>query len=171
MGMSGEDFQLRLVTLTLAAWPQSLSAQPRPLGVCEALNSAVDHQAVVIHANLALTPHLTYVFDGTADEPCPGWRKRFITAPAAIPILIGSYSEVRVPDSLRNDLTNFLLHLRGRTVNRSGRFMVTISGVLIRKPWLLTFRGATGEYVGWGEGLYGGFAALLVVTSVPIEDR
>jgi len=156
----------------IAGWPQHLNAQVRPLSVCEALNSAGDHRAVLIHAAIASTQHQTYLFEGTGRDRCPGWRKRFFTAPSAIPIVFSSYSGVHVSDTLFRENLDFVQHLRSlQKANPSAHHMVTISGVLIRKSWALIFRRAGGAYVGWGEGLDGGSAALLVVTSAPIWDR
>lgn len=163
---------LTFVATIAAAWPQLVSGQARPLSVCEALNSAADHQAVVIHAAIASTRHGTYIFEGTGREPCPGWPKRFFTAPSSIPIFVGPYPGLRVPDHLLRDYRPFGEHLRIlQSANLSALHMVTISGVIIRKLGRLSFRSADGSYFGWGEGLDGGSAAMLVMTSVPIEDR
>ena len=149
-----------------------LLAQTRPLSVCEALNSAADHQAVLIHATVASTRHGSYLFEGTGQDPCPGWRKRFFTAPAAIPIVTGSYGRVHVPADLFRSYFDFEQRMNSlRKADPSAHFAVTISGVIIRKKWPLIFWSADGEYVGWGEGANGGSAAVLVVTSAPIEDR
>jgi len=159
---------LTLIALIAAGWPQSLSAQARALGVCDALSSVADHQVVVIRAAIGIG-HQTYLFEGAGDEPCPGWRRRFFTAPSVIPLLFGSYSGVLVSERVRRDNIDFMLRLKKE--NPSARHLVTVSGVLIRKPWLLSFRGADGSWGGWGEGLDGGAAAALVLTSVPIEDK
>ena len=163
---------LTFIVTVSAAWAQSLGAPARPLSICEALNSAFDHQAVLIHGAIGSTRHTTYLFEGTGQDPCPGWRKRFFTAPSAIPIVVGSYSGVHVPDKLFRDYLDFEQRLKSlQRANPSASNMVTIGGVLIRSRWPLIFRRADGGYVGWGEGLDGGSAALLVVTSVPVEDR
>jgi hypothetical protein len=162
-----------LFVAAIAAWcPRALCGQLRPLSVCEALNSVADHQSVRIRAELASTRHETYLFEGTGQDPCPGWRKRFFTAPASLPIIIGSYSGVRVSHDLFRDNLEFVLHLKDLyKTNPSAHHMVTIKGVLIRKPWMLIFRSADGSYFGFGEGIEGGSAALLVVTSPIMEDR
>ena len=160
------------ILVLVAAWPHVASAQSKPWSVCQVLNSASDHQTVSIHAALALTRHQSYVFEGTGRDPCPGWPKRFLTAPAAIPLFLGKYAGVPVSDQLVHDFLDFSQKLRTlESANPSARHMVTITGVLIRKRWPLIFRSGDGTYVGWGEGLDGGSAAILVVTSIPIEDR
>jgi len=63
----------------------------------------------------------------------------------------------------------FVRRLKG--TDQSAHHMVTMSGVLIRRSWALIFRRANGAYIGLGEGLDGGSAALLVVTSTAVEDR
>jgi hypothetical protein len=161
-----------IATTAVWWWPHSLRAQVRALSVCQALNSAADHQRVLIHAAIASTQHQTYLFEGNGRDPCPGWRKRFFTAPSAIPIVFGSYSGVHVSDNLLRDNLEFVQRLKGlQKADPSALRMVKIGGVLIRKRWTLVFRRANQAYVGWGEGLDGGSAALLVVTSAAIEDR
>jgi hypothetical protein len=159
---------LALIALIAAGCSQSLRAQPRPLGVCEALNSVADHRTVVIHALMGIS-HQTYLYEGNGEEPCVGWRRRFLTAPAVIPVLFGSFSWVLVSEKVRRDSIDFVRHLK--QLNLSANHMVMVNGVLIRKPWTLSFRGVDGSWAGWGMGLEGGDAALLVLTSAPGEDR
>ena len=163
---------LTFIATTAACWTQSLGAQVRPLGVCEALNSAADHQRVLIHAAMGSTQHMTFLYEGTGTDPCPGWRKYLFTAPSTIPLVTTSYSGIHVPSGLFYDYIQFAKRLRDlHRGNPSAQSMVTISGVLIRPRWPLIFMSARGEYFGWGEGLNGGYASILVVTSAPIEDR
>ena len=161
-----------IVTVTIAiGLPESLVAQTRPLGICQALNSAANHQLVTIHGRVVLS-HGDYLVEGTGRDPCPGWRTRLFTAPASIPLVIESYNGVRVPEGLIRNYVDFMVRLRSlQKANPSAQHMVTISGVLIRKALPLSFRGSGGSYAGWGEGAEGGFAAELVVTSLPVEDR
>lgn len=141
------------------------------MGVCAALNSAADHQEVVIHAAMVWYRHGTYIFEGTGREPCPGWPKRFFTAPANIPLNLGRYPGLLLNNQLFWDLMDFCHYLgRLHKANPSSRQMVTIRGVIIRKALPLIYRSWDGGYIGWGEGIDGGNAAMLVVTSVPILD-
>jgi hypothetical protein len=157
-----------LVTFLANGWAHSLSAEERPLSVCEALNKSADHQRVVIRAKIAIS-HQIYLFEGTGQDPCPGWRKRFFTAPSAIPLLFGSFSGVPVSDEVRRTSTDFVLRLR--KTDRATDHIVTATGVLLRKPWPLSFRAADGTWGGWGSGIDGGSGSILVLTSVPIEDH
>lgn len=160
-----------MVTITIGC-PKLTHAQARPLSVCEALNASTDHQTVLIHAAVAATRHETYLFDGNGQDPCPGWRKRFFTAPAAIPLVTVSYAGVQVPTRLFQDYLDLEQRLKSlQSANPFARNMVTIKGVVIRKPWTLIFRQADGAYVGLGAGLNGTSAALLVVTSAAVVDR
>ncbi len=172
---SGPDrsikLNLALMAISVAALSPSLGAQTQPLGVCEALNSASDHQAVVLHAAVAAS-HQTYLFEGTGQEPCPGWRTHFFSAFSVIPIVFGSFSGINVPDNVRRELIGFGVRLRGlQRADPSARHMVTMRGVLVRKPLALGFKGTNGQWGGWGEGLDGAYAAVLVVTAPPIEDQ
>ena len=160
-----------LVAAVAAVFPQLPFAATPPQGVCDALNSARDHQDVVIHAEIASTRHGTFLFEGTGSDPCPGWPKHFFTGPSSIPILLASYAGVHVPEKLHRENIEFVIHLRGlQRTSPSVRHMVTASGVLIRTRWPL-LRGFKGIYCCWGEGLDGGSLAVLVPTSTPIEDR
>ncbi len=165
-----------LILIALAAFTGKLTqlanAQTRSLSVCDALTSGVDHQVVVIHAAIALYRHGTYIFEGTGQDPCPGWRKQFFTAPASIPLAIASYPGVSVPTNIFRDNADILSRIRNRQqANSIARFMVTVRGVLIRKSLPLIFRRLDGKYVGFAEGIDGTSAALLVATSVLVEDR
>ena len=161
---------LAFVALITAGWLQSLEAQQRALGVCEALNSVRDHQAVTIHAAIASTRHATFLFEGTAENPCPGWPTRFFTAPAVIPVLL-SYPGVRGWDGLSRANLDFMVRLKNmQRADRSKRQIVTVTGVFIRNGSLLSFRKADGSYFRWGDDFFGGAAAFLVATE-PIEDR
>jgi hypothetical protein len=163
---------LKFIAIIAAAWPLSMKAQVWPLGVCDALNSIRDHQAVVIRAAVASTRHQTFLFEGTGKDPCPGWPRRFFTAPSVIPIVIYSYSRVHVSDDQARRTLDFELRLKKlQEADPSAPHMVTLSGVLIRKRWLLVFRTSDGTYCCGGVGLDGGYAALLVVTSIVAEGR
>jgi hypothetical protein len=144
-----------------------MAAEPRVLGVCEALNSVSDHQAVVIRGEYG-GGHMTLIYEGDPSEPCLGWPKRFFTAPASIPVFGVSYAGVFVSREMSRAFFDF--SMRVRKAGPAARHTVTVSGVIIRKPLLLSFRGRDGTYIGWGEGLYGGCAAVLVLTSVPVEN-
>jgi len=152
---------------------RSAICQSRPLGVCDALNSAVDNQAVVIHAAIASTQHGNFLFEeGTSPEPCPGWPNHLFTAPPVIPLILGSYAGVDVSHDLFWKNVELLLRLRTlQKANPSLVHMVTVSGIVIRKRWPLIFRNRKGEYCCWGEGPDGSYAALLVVTSPLTEGH
>lgn len=163
---------LTFLTAITAAFSQPLGAEARALSVCDVLNSAADHQTVLVHASIASNGHMVYLFDGTGSDPCPGWRKRFFTAPATIPILTGSYAGVHVSSELFRECLDFSQRLTSlQKANRYTHHMVTIGGVVIRKRWPLIFRSGDGSYVDLGGGVVGGYEAFLVVTSAPVLDR
>ena len=156
------------IALLAAAFPVTVTAQPRTVGVCEALNSIGDHQPASIRGTLSMTRHGAFLVEGTGTEPCQGWPQRLFTAPSAIPLFNGSYSGVRVPDGQIQRTLDFFKRLRNfQNAERSPRPVATVSGVLIRKTWLLVFRYPDGTYHGGGVGPDGAYAALLVVTSAP----
>ena len=162
---------LLLVSIVATVGANSLAAQARPLSVCEALNMAADHQSVTIRARIGSTRHEKYLFEGTGQDPCPGWRKRFFTAPAAIPLILGSYSNISVSDSVSRENLSFVERLSEAL--KSGVMaprIVTLSGILIRKRWPLIFRSSDGSYCCWGEGIDGGSAAIVVVTTSITEN-
>src|SRR5579863_1830773 len=91
---------------------QPITAESRTMTVCEALNSAADHQPVVIRGTFFSFRHGTFISQGTGDDPCPGWPRYLFTAPSMIPIYLYSYSGVSVPDQLRHDMFDFLARFR-----------------------------------------------------------
>ena len=163
---------LTLIAAIGAVLAQPMKAEMHVRSVCDALNSAADRQAIVIHAVIASNRHGTFLVEGTGQDPCPGWRRRFLTAPSAIPLVFGSYSGVHVPDDLSRENMAFILRLkRPAKEDPRTRLVVTARGVLIRKRWPLIFRMADGSYCCWGEGIGGGSASVLVLTSSLVEDR
>lgn len=163
---------LKSIALLAVAWPVAALAQARTVGVCEALNSSSDHQDVAIRATLALTRHGAFLIEGTGRDPCPGWPPHLFTAPSAIPLFNGSNYGVRVADSQVRKTLGLFVHLRnGQGSDTATHRVVTASGVLIRKTWLLVFRSSDGTYCCGGVGPDGGYAALLVVKSVLGPDR
>jgi len=159
---------LALIATLAALLPLPVNSQPTVLGVCEALNSARDHQAVVIHGAISATRHEAFLFEGTALDPCPGWPKYFFTAPSAIQVLLGSYAGVHVSHELFRANADSVVNL---TSDSSVSHTVTVGGVIVRPRWPLIFRNAKGEYCCWGEGTGGRYAAVLVLTSPLIEDH
>jgi len=160
------------IGLAVLLWAHPGIAQQPRLGVCEALDSGVDHQEVVLHGKIASTVHDFYLFEGNGRDPCPGWPKNWFTAPAAIPLVVSTYSDIQVPINLTRNLFDYSRDLRQFLgANRFVAPTATVKGTLVRKPVPLIFRFSDGSYAGWGEGFEGGSAAVLVLKSVPIQDR
>jgi hypothetical protein len=170
-GQTSTNAYLKLAIVVATGIVAVAHAEVGPLTVCEALSSIRDREDVTIHAPLLLTRHLTAVaeaFDNS--DPCPGWPRRFFTAPSVIP-LTGPLFGVRVSVEVwRKALDFFGCQRMRQRENPSYHPMMTVRGVLLRKTWPLIFRGHDGEYFGWGFGLDGASAALLVLTSPPTLD-
>ena len=156
------------VTVLSAALSFAADAGSQIVGVCEALRSTTDHQAVSIRGVLSLSRHGAYLIEGTGDDPCPGWPAHFFTAPSALPLLNGSGYGVRVSDAqVRRTLDVFVRLRKEVATNPTVKPTMTIAGVLIRKRWVLILRYPNGTYHGGGFGPDKDCAALLVVTSTP----
>jgi hypothetical protein len=143
-----------------------LSAQDRPISVCEALNSVRDHQVVVVRAKVEATRHEISLSAGLGGEPCEGWPRRYFTAPSLIPIFVSAPgvhpTEVQTAANLE-----FIRRLaRVRAEHRPSDYMATIKGTLLRKTMPLIFRSPGGDYIGFGFGLDGAYAAAIVVQSI-----
>jgi len=148
-------------------WAFSMSAQVRPLGVCEALNSVEDRQQVVIRAAVRSTRHGIFLFEGTGQDPCPGWPARLFTAPATIPLLSATYPGVGTSIEQARKSENLALRLRRlQASNPASLYIVTVRGVILRKRLLLTVRFGDGSYCCGGFRLDGSYAALLAVTAI-----
>jgi hypothetical protein len=153
----------------LIMFAAAASAQVRTLGVCEALNSTISGEEVVIRGRFARWVHGTAFFEGLKVETCPGWRTRFFTAPAAIGVEYVSTPEAHTPIT-RAAALEFLERIFRHSV--SGTFTspsFSMKGILVKKSWPLIFRGRDGQWFGLGFGLNGDYLAELVMTEVPSE--
>jgi hypothetical protein len=158
--------RLAAVLLTFAA---GASAQIRTLGVCEALNSTISGEEVVIRGRFTRWVHGTAFFEGLKIETCPGWRARLFTAPAAIGVEFVSTPEAHTPVT-RDAALEFLRRIMGQSV--SGTFTsanFSMKGMLVKKFWPCVFRGRDGQWSGLGFGGNGKYLAELVMTEVPSE--
>jgi hypothetical protein len=139
------------------------SAQTKVMGVCEALNSAISSEEVIIHGTYNSWMEGAGFSEGLDGEPCPGWRKRFFTAPAFI-------DASRFSERMSLEQKQAYFEILKKQVSAHGAFTgpLAIKGVLIKKFWLFIFRGRDGVYWGNGFGPYGGYLAELVMTEPPI---
>jgi hypothetical protein len=165
------DTNLKIFVLLAAALPGAAVAQPRAIGVCEALNSVPDHQAVAIRAKLWSGPHGLYLIQGNKGDPCPDWPRHLFTTPSSIPVWIGSYEGVHVSADQQRPLLDLIIRVRRlQDASPTAQSVVTLSGVFLRKKWVFIFRYPDGSYRGAGFGPDGGSAAVFVATSV-LADR
>lgn len=158
------DLRLSAILLAFAA---GASAQVRTLGVCEALDSAISVEEVVIHGWFTKWVHGIVFFEGPNAETCPGWRTRLFTAPAAIGVSLFSTPESRTPIT-KDEALEFLRRIGARSVQ--GTFTVpafSMKGILVKKFWPCIFRGRDGQWFGLGLGANGAYLAELVMTEVP----
>jgi hypothetical protein len=144
------------------------SAQTKTLSVCEALDSGVDGQEVVLRGVIAGESHHGFgLSEGIDGDPCPGWRRRFLTTPSFI--LFDYFSHLGVHLTKEQEQLNlyFLRRLSFLLSPNTSRSGVKIKGVLVRKPWPLIFRRQDGTYWGNGFGQDGWCPTVLVITSIP----
>jgi hypothetical protein len=148
----------------------SAAAQTQPMSVCQMLDSAADHQEVVARVKIAGSHHHGFwLTEGPNVDPCPGWRKRFFTAPSAlIPIVSSRFGVHLTPEEERagRDFLNRLFDLSRRDTRATNDLTVTLKGVFVRKAWPWIFRGRSGDWVGNGFGPSGGCAAVFVIKEI-----
>jgi len=144
-----------------------------PLGVCEALESAVDHQEIVIRGVMTgESHHGFFLSQGINGDPCPGWRLTFLTAPSALALGLASSFGVQLTAEQRRLNLDFFGRLSKMSKGRplSG-YRVVARGVFVRRAWSLIFRRADGTYYSLGSDLdpFGVYQALLVMKSAREE--
>jgi hypothetical protein len=155
------------IAAVLLALTAGAAAQIRTLGVCEALNSTISREEVVIQGRLTLWQHGMAFFEEPNAAPCPGWRRRFFTAPAAIDITFESIPEARTPIR-REEALEFLRKISARSVRGTVTIpSLSLRGVLAKKFWPCIFRARGGEWIGQGFGANGAYLAELIVTEIP----
>jgi hypothetical protein len=122
------------------------------MGVCEALNSAAGTREVILRARIVGEPHHGYwLSEGLDGDPCPGWCKRFFTAPSAIAPVFSSFPGAQLTkaqERLNIELIKrlYLLSKPAGYVNST----ITINGILVKKFWPFIFRLKDGSYIGNG---------------------
>jgi hypothetical protein len=145
------------------------SAQNKLMGVCEALESPAGQHEVVLRARLGGGHyHGWWLVDTSSDDPCPGWRRRFFTAPSGIPLYFSSDLGVQLTEEQERRNFEFLLKLY--KLDRPGwaRPIITIRGTLVKQFWPFIFRAQDGQYFGDALGPYHNALAVLVMTQPPI---
>ncbi len=144
---------------------KTLTAQSRPLTVCEALNHAADHQPVVIRGLMGWAG----IYEGTGNDVCPGWPEHLFTAEAMIPIS-GSYGGVSVPRQVSRENFNFFARLRQLLrSNPNANRMITVRGVFVRLPWPFCFRNWKGAWINPNDDGPGIGAVAVIVATAPME--
>ena len=164
--VGAEVLGVRLAAILLT-FVTGVSAQGRTLGVCEALNSTISREEVVIRGRFTMWVHGIEFFEGTNIQTCPGWRTRFFTAPAAIRVALSSTPEASTPIG-REEAIEFIRRISARKVR--GAFTTpsfSLRGILVKKLWPCIFRGRDGQWFGRGFGGNGEYLAELVVTELP----
>jgi len=144
------------------------SAQTKPMGACEALESPAGQHEVVLRARLGGGHYHGWLVDTFSDDPCPGWRRSFFTAPAGIPLYFSSDLGVQLTKEQERRNFEFLLKLYKLDRPRWVRPTITIRGVLVKQFWPFIFRAKDGEYLGDALGPYHNALAVLVMTEPPI---
>lgn len=124
-----------------------LVAQKAPMSVCEALDSPVGHEELTIRGLLTGEfHHGFFLSDGLGTDPCPGWRRRFLTAPSVLGLLFQSARGVEITDKEEQLDRAFIENLWDVSGKRPVKQVVTVRGVAVRDRWSLIFRRADGTY-------------------------
>jgi hypothetical protein len=157
-----------VVTLTL------VDAQPRTMTVCELLDSNPrDRQEVTVRGWIpGNSSHAINLFERTG-EPCPGWRRRFMTAPAVIGLSFRSGLDVKLTPEQERSNRDFVVNWARLRNDRIGYMVgVRLSGIVRRKPIILTFKsprwpwGGGDQWIGNGFDVDGAIPLMIMLTSI-----
>lgn len=123
------------------------AAQNAPLSVCEALDLRSSHEELTIRGLLTgEIHHGFFLSQGIDADPCPGWRRRFITAPSVMGLVFQSALGVAVTEREQQLNRAFIETLWNVSGNRPVKQVVTVRGTAVRDRWPLIFRRADGTY-------------------------
>jgi hypothetical protein len=128
------------------------SAQTQPWSVCGILDSAADHQEVIARVRISGSYHHGFgLSEGLDGEPCPGWRRRFFTAPSVLLPKVSSGFGVLLTSEEEQMGLGFLFRLRDlsrRSPGALNKLTVTMRGAVVKKSWPWMFRRSDGSYMG-----------------------
>ena len=144
-----------------------MMARSEPLSVCQMLSTAHEQQEIEVRGAIIGEPHHGYALsDGIGDEPCPGWPKWLFTRPSVVGFAIASSFGVHLTEQerLNRDFVWRLSTLSGGHPLKP--YWVTVRGVLVKYPWLRTFRHADGTYSCFGAGNSRDCLGLFVLRSI-----
>lgn len=158
--------QLTLAASAIAAAASvAIAAEAKPYSVCQVVDQAgtLAGKTITVRGLFGGTTfHGHFVAQGSGDDPCPGWRARFLTSPSVI--LLGAGPTAADRADVIEKLTPCLDAYREA---RFTRYRVEIVGVLRRKSrFPLIFRRPDGSYISWystGFGEGSGFPLMLEV--------
>jgi hypothetical protein len=138
------------------------------MGVCEALDSPAGTREVVLRARLGGSYIHGYALtDNFVEDACPGWRRRFFTAPPWIPLSFSSDLGVHLTKDQERRNFEFFGKLCKLDTREWVHPTVTITGVLVRQFWPFIFRAKNGEYFGDALDPYSHSLAVFVITEPP----
>ena len=156
-----------LVSATLCTICPAQNVEPKAYSVCQAIDQAwaLNGRTVVIRGFFGGTEfHGHFISQSTNDDPCPGWRAKYLTSPSAI--VLGSYGSTASRQAVARVLSPCLDIYR---VQGFKRYSAEVLGVFRRKRLFpLVFRRSDGSYVGWystGFGEGAGYPFMLVATA------
>src|ERR1700694_3140463 len=86
------------VIVAMTGVSRVVAGQDKPLSVCQALKSTSDHQEVDVRGEISGWRHGYFLSEGIKGDPCPGWRRQFLTGPSALPLEFVSSSGVNVSE-------------------------------------------------------------------------
>ena len=120
---------------------------------------------ITVHGYISGSPRQGYSLYASPvgnDEPCPGWRRGFLTAPAVIEL--GQPIEGTSGGEEYRDLS---LEMSHRYEARDYSTMeVLVEGRMLRKWLVLINKHSSGAFIGNGFGQNGGRAAILQIKSI-----
>lgn len=147
------------------------AAEPKPLTVCDALDTAASGQQVTIRGDIVGSIHGLFLTEGINADPCPGWRLKYFTAPSMIGLEFTSSYGVKLTLEEEHRNLNLMVRLRRLcAAGQSKRCSASVTGVFVRTRWPIIFRRSNGSYYGFGLDPSGAFLATVVIKSFSIAD-
>lgn len=155
-----------LATVLLGAGSLAV-AQDMPVTVCQALNSVQDHKDVTVTGILIGESHHGFSLSGGINgDPCPGWPRRFFTAPSIVGLDFTSAHAVKLTEEQKQLNLSFLDRLWRSDHGSPVQLPVIVRGVLVKRPWSLIFRRSDGSYISTNFDPYGWLPVTIVIKSI-----
>jgi len=166
---------IRAGIISFCCMAAAFASDMRQYSVCEVLNrsSEINGRVVQVVGLIQGSPFHGYLMSQSQrDDPCPGGRERFLTAPSSLLLIWRSSYGVTLTANEERGNQLLLEELRRRYMNRQVLpSQVEVTGTVVSKAFPVILRRSDGVYQGNGFGDFGGYPVLVVVKRATIVSR